>query len=262
MHRLTIRRDGVVEHWTFGPGGLGCSPDQTCLAELRQACGRAAGDPTLRAVVLQDTPAGGSDPAATPVAAVPSSIPDAAPFSAADISRLLQQLAALPQVVIAAVHGRAAGLGIGLLCCADVCLSGDDAVFDAPPAGADLLRGAMSTVVVRRLGSEQAHAWLMAGAAWDARQALKAGLVHEPVPASSLDAAIRQTLDAYLRAGPRAVARTKTLMQQIQAGSRPAVVHDAAMRHLTSFAVQAVDAAANQRMTSRKGAPPWGERRR
>lgn len=260
MQSLTICRDDGVETWSFGAGGLSLNPDAGALDELRRACLRAAADPTLRAVVISDGP--GAAPAAIRHAAGGPPVAHLDDSSMREAMRVLQQIAGLPQVVIGAIWGQACGFGTVLLCCADVCLSSETATFDAPPLAQAASVDPMCALVARRVGRARADAWRAGGARWSAAQALQSGLVHEPLPSASLDAAIRQTLEAYLRAGPRAVARTKSLMLQIQTGTRPPPVREVAMRNLTTFAVQAVDAAANLRMLSAKRLPPWGERRR
>lgn len=259
MTLLRNQRRGAVEHWRVPVDRFDAPDLAEHLAALQDAVTRAAGDPQLQAVVLQlgatrpaTPPSGG--PLADPAGSGP---PDGiqGPYG-----HVLPRLAALPQVVIVAVDGTLGAAGLGLLCCADVGLCSDTSGFEAPLPAPGI--GPLQAALNCRLGSAHAQAWSRAGESWTSAQAWRNGLVHESLPRASLDAAVRQSIDAYLRAGPRAVARSKSLMRQLEAGSRSSAPREPALRSLPAQALTHFEIVSHRRPRAEKRVLPWGERRR
>ena len=92
-------------------------------------------------------------------------------------SRTIQKIGALPQTVIAAVHGHCLTGGLELALAADFIIASEDAVFRDTHAGLGIVpRWGMSARLPRRVGLTRAR-WLSAtGIAVTARQALEMGL--------------------------------------------------------------------------------------
>ncbi|MDQ0378994.1 enoyl-CoA hydratase/isomerase family protein [Amycolatopsis thermophila] len=106
--------------------------------------------------------------------------------SRARIERLqdvTRRLRALPQPVIAAVHGYAIGAGAEFALGCDLVLAAEDAVFAFPEAGLGLsVTGAASRLLPLLVGPLKAKELLLLGDRIDAHRALELGLVNAVVP--------------------------------------------------------------------------------
>ncbi|NIH87009.1 enoyl-CoA hydratase/isomerase family protein [Amycolatopsis granulosa] len=118
--------------------------------------------------------------------------------SRARIERLqdvTRRLRALPQPVIAAVHGYAIGAGAEFALGCDLVLAAEDAVFAFPEASLGLsVTGAASRLLPLLVGPLKAKELLLLGDRIDARTAHELGLVNAVVPdvhATALDWARR-----------------------------------------------------------------------
>lgn len=105
-----------------------------------------------------------------------------------EIARLAQRLHSLPQPVIAAVNGPAAGGGLALVCASDIRIAADSAVFAvsfirAGFSGCDI---GVSWLLPRIVGAGRAHELMLTGRRFDAAEALRLGLLTEVVAADSL----------------------------------------------------------------------------
>lgn len=97
-----------------------------------------------------------------------------------DVTRRLR---ALPQPVIAAVHGYAIGAGAEFALGCDLILAAEDAVFAFPEAGLGLsVTGAASRLLPLLVGPLKAKELVLLGERVDAAAALRLGLVNAVVP--------------------------------------------------------------------------------
>lgn len=100
----------------------------------------------------------------------------------AELQRIPELIASLPQVVIAAVNGPAMGAGLGLACACDVRIASTTARF-----GTAFLRIGLSTdfgvgwFLPRIVGPARARQMLLLGEMLNANQALEVGLVSQVV---------------------------------------------------------------------------------
>lgn len=95
------------------------------------------------------------------------------------IARLAQRLHQLPQPVIAAVNGPAAGGGLALACASDIRLATTTAVFAVSfiQAGYSACDIGVSWLLPRIVGTGRAHELMLTGRRVDAGEALRLGLV-------------------------------------------------------------------------------------
>ncbi|WP_163851351.1 enoyl-CoA hydratase/isomerase family protein [Pseudooceanicola aestuarii] len=119
------------------------------------------------------------------------------------------RLAALPVPVLCAVQGPAAGGGLGLALCGDICIAAEAAQFRSgyPAIGLAPDLGS-SFQVIRRAGPTFATGFLMTNRRLTAEQALRAGLINEVTTDNALPARteeIVQTLLALPRASLAAI---------------------------------------------------------
>jgi isohexenylglutaconyl-CoA hydratase len=123
------------------------------------------------------------------------------------------EIAALPQVVIAAVEGAAHAGGLGFVCCADIAFADASARFAAPEVRRGLVPAQILPWLVRRMGRAAATRMVLEGAVLDAAEAARIGLVHATAPdRAGLDVLIGAAAANLLRGGPLALAETKVLL--------------------------------------------------
>ncbi|MBB4688088.1 enoyl-CoA hydratase/isomerase family protein [Amycolatopsis jiangsuensis] len=101
-----------------------------------------------------------------------------------DVTRRLR---ALPQPVIAAVHGYAIGAGAEFALGCDLILAAEDAVFGFPEVSLGLsVTGAASRLLPLLVGPLRAKELLLLGERFDGRRAHEFGLVNAAVPTAEL----------------------------------------------------------------------------
>jgi enoyl-CoA hydratase len=106
------------------------------------------------------------------------------------MSSLILALRALPQPVIAAVNGPAAGLGLALTLACDIRYASREAVFRVAFINIGVSNCDMGTswLLPRLIGTSRSHELMLTGRRVDAEEALRIGLVADVVDAESLAA--------------------------------------------------------------------------
>lgn len=118
--------------------------------------------------------------------------------------RLLDDLEALPQVTVAAVHGHVVGGGVLLALACDLRVAATDVVWTVPEVGLGLpLTWAGIPRLVREIGVARARELVMTCRPVAADEARELGLVHRLAGPEGLDAALEE-LTGALAASPRA----------------------------------------------------------
>jgi enoyl-CoA hydratase/carnithine racemase len=134
-----------------------------------------------------------------------------------------EELAALPQPTLAAIHGYCLGGGLELALAADFRIADESAVLGFPEVGIGILPSSGGTARATRLvGAAQAKRLILLGDRLSAAEALAAGLVTEVVadaPARALELARR-----LAELSPAAVAVAKAAIDAAAQSS-----HDAAL---------------------------------
>ncbi|GAA3582757.1 enoyl-CoA hydratase/isomerase family protein [Amycolatopsis ultiminotia] len=103
------------------------------------------------------------------------------------LQEVTRRLRALPQPVVAAVHGYAIGAGAEFALGADLVLAAEDAVFGFPEVSLGLsVTGAASRLLPLLVGPLRAKELLLLGERFDGRRAHDLGLVNAAVPAAEL----------------------------------------------------------------------------
>lgn len=122
-------------------------------------------------------------------------------------------IAALPQVVIAAVEGSCHAGGLGFCCSADIAFAAASARFCAPEVRRGLVPAQILPWVARRTGRTAATRLVLEANVIDAAEAARIGLVHAVLPdAAALEAQLQATIAAVLEGAPGALAETKGLL--------------------------------------------------
>src|SRR5438105_7367236 len=108
----------------------------------------------------------------------------------------------IPQPVIAAVNGAAAGAGMNVALAADIRIAAEEAIFGQSFARVGLFPDYGGTYFLPQLvGPSKAAEMFYTGDMIDAQTALKLGLVNRVVPGAQLEAEVR-SFAAKIAAGP------------------------------------------------------------
>jgi methylglutaconyl-CoA hydratase len=208
MSALRTERDGDVLHVTLARPDRRNAFDAGLIAELAEAfvdVGRA------RAVVLAgDGPSfcAGADVEWMRASAELSY--DANVDDALALRRMLEAIDRCPAPVVARVQGHALGGGAGLLCCVDVGIAAEDAVFAFSEAKLGIIPSVISPFAIAKIGASAARRYFVTGERFDAATALRIGLVHEVT--GDLDGALERLLGELRSAGPKASRAAKRLV--------------------------------------------------
>jgi methylglutaconyl-CoA hydratase len=157
----------------------------------------------------------------------------------AELLRLLNELAR-PTVV--RVNGAAFAGGLGLICCCDVAVAAEDAIFCISEVRLGLVPATISPYVAAAIGTRASRRYFLTAERFSAGEARRIGLVHEVASGAELDAAVEKIVAALLEGGTAAQARSKRLIAEVQ--ERP--VTDTVMT-LTARAIAAARASAEGR---------------
>ena len=127
------------------------------------------------------------------------------------MSRLVLGLRSLPQPVIAAVNGPAAGLGLALSLACDIRYASTTAVFRAAFINIGLSNCDMGTswLLPRLIGASRSHELMLTGRRMDAHEALRIGLVADVVDEPSCATARRSAHSRFAALAPWGVRLTK-----------------------------------------------------
>jgi enoyl-CoA hydratase/carnithine racemase len=133
-------------------------------------------------------------------------------------SPLVNALARARTPVVAAVNGRAVGVGATMLMHCDLVYVADDARLTTPFANLGLTpEAASSMLLTQRIGHARAVAMFVLGESVDAETAVAWGIANAVFPAAELRARARAAAVAVAEKAPTAVAATKRLMRDVAA---------------------------------------------
>ncbi|WP_293677136.1 enoyl-CoA hydratase-related protein [uncultured Phenylobacterium sp.] len=133
-------------------------------------------------------------------------------------SPLVHALARSGKPVVAAVNGRAVGVGATMLLHCDLVYLADDASLTTPFANLALTpEAASSLLLTARIGHARAFSMFVLGETVDAPTALAWGLANAVVSPAELHARARAAAVAVAAKPPGAVAATKRLMRDVEA---------------------------------------------
>jgi 2-(1,2-epoxy-1,2-dihydrophenyl)acetyl-CoA isomerase len=133
--------------------------------------------------------------------------------------RLAPHLRQIPQPIIAAVNGVAAGAGLGIALCCDIRIASESSRFTSvfvkrslmPDAGVSQILGALA-------GPGIAAEMALTGRVYDAQWALAKGLVNQVVPAEELMSQAEAMAQEIAANPPLAVKATKELLNSHHPG--------------------------------------------
>ncbi len=217
---ILLARDGAVATLTLNRPAALNTLDGAMMDALVAHTTALAGDMALRCVVIKG--AGNHFMAGGDLNTFAESLPNPPEERQAAFTRLIERLHAaienlhrMPTPVVASVHGAVAGFGLSLLCACDLAIAGDDAYFTSAYRNIGLTPDGGCTYALPRLvGVRKAMEIVLLGERFDAREALRLGLVNRVVPAAVLDAATAEIVHALTTGPALATANGKRLVNQ------------------------------------------------
>jgi enoyl-CoA hydratase/carnithine racemase len=127
----------------------------------------------------------------------------------ATCTHLMETIHALPEPVIAKVHGIATAAGCQLVAACDLAVATDTARFATPGVKIGLFCSTPMVPVSRAVGRKRAMQMLLTGEPIDAATALDWGLVNQVVPPDELEQAVDRLVEAIARSSSYTVALGK-----------------------------------------------------
>ena len=173
------------------------------MEEVIAALDQVAAGGHARAIVIE-----GAGPAFSAGHDLSEMISREEPFFARLFERctaMMQTVHAVPQPVIAKVHGIATAAGCQLVAACDLAVAAEGTRFATPGVKIGLFCSTPMVPVSRAVGRKRAMQMLLTGEPIDAVTALEWGLVNQVVPADDLERAVRGLVDAIARSSPYTV---------------------------------------------------------
>jgi enoyl-CoA hydratase/carnithine racemase len=134
-------------------------------------------------------------------------------------AKVMTTLVAMPQPVIARVHGLATAAGCQLVATCDLAVAADGARFAVSGINVGLFCSTPSVALGRAMSRKQAMEMLLTGDFIDAAEAKARGLVNRVVPAGLLDAEVKKLTDSICSKSKVAVSMGKQVFyKQLELG--------------------------------------------
>jgi methylglutaconyl-CoA hydratase len=213
---LRVERVGHLLTITLNRPEVRNAFDETMIAELARAFESVAADESVRVVTLagkDGTFCAGADlnwMRRVAGYSYEENLADARVFA-----KMIEKLYRLPQATIAAVDGPCLGGGVGLVSACDVVVASTEAVFALREVLLGIAPATISPYVLRKIGERWGRDYMLTGRKFDAARAHEIGLVAEVVERPELEAAAARWARRFLHAGPKAVAATKKLINEV-----------------------------------------------
>jgi len=210
--RIRVERSGAIGRITLARPEKKNALDQIAARELLETLREFAADAEVRVVVLGadgDDFCAGADLAALYAlldADAAAQLRDAEALG--DVFRVLREM---PQVVIAAVRGRALAGGAGLATACDLVVADEGARFGYPEVRVGFVAAMVMTILRRQIGEKRAFELVATGRQVSAREALELGLVSRVVAHGEFSGAVEQLASELAAMPPEALRQTKRL---------------------------------------------------
>jgi enoyl-CoA hydratase/carnithine racemase len=190
---------------------------QAMYEALAEATERARTDPAVRVLLFKgqgDSFSAGND--IGDFITQGSAAPDAKALDL-PVFRFLKALADCDRPVVAAVQGRAVGIGLTLLLHCDLVVAAEDALLSAPFVNLALAPEAASSLLLPAvLGHQRAFELFALGQPIDGRTALAWGLVNRAVPAAEVETTAVDLARQLAGRAPNSLRKTKALMRDAE----------------------------------------------
>lgn len=150
---------------------------------------------------------------------------------ARNLAEMLRTLNFLSKPTIARVQGAAFGGAVGLVSCCDIAVASDNASFCLSEVKIGLMPATISPYVIAAIGARAARRFFITAERFDARLALRMGLVSEVCEADAMDEHIDTISQQILDNSPAAVAASKQLIADVsQSAINDELIEDTSQR--------------------------------
>ena len=168
---------------------------------------------------------------------------------------LMETIQAIPQPVIAKVHGVATAAGCQLAATCDLIVAAEEARFATPGVKIGLFCSTPMVALSRAVGQKKAMEMLLTGDFISAEEALAEGLVNRVVPAEDLDAETLELAEKIAEASPLVVGVGKqAFYRQIEMPVEQAYAYT---KEIMSFNASFADAQEGMCAFLEKRKPEW-----
>lgn len=204
--------DGVATLTLNRPGQFNAL-SAALIAEIQMALDRIAADRGVRVVVLAANGRGFCAGHDLKEIRAMGDVPEVEALFA-QCSRMMMSLAALPQPVIARVHGIATAAGCQLVASCDLAVASSEARFATPGVNIGAFCSTPSVALGRAVARKHAMEMLLTGSFIDAPRAYEMGLVNRVVAPEALDAAVADLARLIASKSSLAIASGKRVFYQ------------------------------------------------
>lgn len=209
---LLVRDDGAVRVLTLNRPEKKNAVSPELATDLRDALSEAAADDRVQVAVVRGA---GDDFRAGADLGVFLAIGRGETEGPKKVGELYRHIRAFPKPVIAAVHGKAVGMGVTLLPHFDMVYAADDASFLTPFVRLGLVLELGSSFTLSRLiGRQRANELIMGARPLDAETAESWGLVNRVFPAAEMEDRVGEIAADLAELPPGAVTACKRLIRQ------------------------------------------------
>lgn len=219
---IAVTRSGPVATVTMSRGAQFNALSAAMMSALQTAFDQLAADQSVRVVILAGEGkafCAGHD--LREMRASPSIDYYRALF--AQCTKMMRTIQAMPQPVIARVHGLATAAGCQLVATCDLAVAAEDARFAVSGVNLGLFCSTPSVALSRNLGRKEAFEMLVTGEFITAEQARERGLVNRVVPAARLDEEIAALASQIVAKPALAISMGKELFyRQLEMGTEAA----------------------------------------
>ncbi len=168
---------------------------------------------------------------------------------------LMETVQAIPQPVIAMVHGVATAAGCQLVATCDLVVASEEARFATPGVKIGLFCSTPMVALSRAIGQKKAMEMLLTGDFISAEEALAEGLVNKVVPADELEAETRRLAEKICEASPLVVGVGKqAFYRQVEMPVEQAYAYT---KEIMSFNASFADAQEGMCAFLEKRKPEW-----
>lgn len=209
---LVLEYQGAVAYLRFNRPKVLNALNVEMADAFYDACQSVASDSAVRVVVLSGM--GRAFMAGGDLQALRANPMPAASALITPLHKLIMLLASMNAPVIASVHGAAAGAGLSLMMGADLAIAAEGTKFNfAYTAIAASCDGGASWGLSRLVGLRKAMEIALLGESFDAKEALRLGLLNRVVPAEELADATAEMACRLTSYEPHALAHLKQLLR-------------------------------------------------
>jgi enoyl-CoA hydratase/carnithine racemase len=184
--------------------------------DIAAALTRAASDPEIRVVLID-----GDGPdfcAGNDISMFAASAGGKQDISKSNVGPFLTALSTFPKALLAAVTGRAIGIGVTMLLHCDLVYVAEDAQLSTPFIDLGLVPEAGSALLMpARIGHVRAFGLFALGERLSGTEAASLGIANAALPADAVAAAALSAATALAAKPPSAIAATKALMRDAAA---------------------------------------------